>query len=121
MTHEHIKALDELIAAVEAGDLTDVNRKLGAMFATDHSLAWDWVSNVNSAFRGSLDAANELHEALLPGWDWKVESYGGNNFAFVGMPSEMLFRDPQTSLDYPARAWLIAILKAYRAITEGSE
>ena len=120
MTHEHIKSLDELIEVVEAGDLTDVNRKLGAMFAADHSLAWDWVSNVNSAFRGSLDAAKALHEALLPGWFPGMSQNIHYGHWYVWVQAKATLKHFSAEDDSPARAWLIAILKAYRAQMEAS-
>lgn len=103
MTYEQIKALDELIAAVEKGEFL-----LGAMKGRLEDKSYD-------AFSGSLDAAKALHDALLPGWAWKLESYDGFSLAWVGPPSEMLLREHEADINNPARAWLIAILKAYRA------
>ena len=73
---------------------------------------WD----ARSAYNGSLDAAKALHEAVLPGWSillhgghWGVQDYafeinrafkGGGRAKHVGRSED------------PARAWLIAILKA---------
>lgn len=102
MTHDKIKALDNLIAAVESGDFL-----LGAIKGMLEDKAYD-------AFSGSLDAAKALHDALLPGWTWTRWPQGdfevGKGFGefYIGK-----------SLD-PARAWLIAILKAYRAQMEAS-
>lgn len=59
---------------------------------------------------GSLDAAKELHDALLPDCRWLVEADGN---ASIYPPNEDLLKavdcDGATS---PACAWLIAILSA---------
>lgn len=121
-----IAALDRLIEAVKAGDLTDVNRQLGAMFANDHSLAWDWVSNVNSAFRGSFDAFMALKEALVH--DWAIDQMsswpGGKSFVrLIGTHVEddgerwHSHKDGRAEGESEnlARAGLLALLRAHRA------
>ncbi len=103
--------LDKLIEAVEAGywghSYGGIATKLGMDFA-----------KVNDAYNGSLDAAMALHEALLPGWGAKIEMQTPVDvqisFAWVGPREEMLFREHATSMHCPARAWLLAILRAYR-------
>lgn len=112
-----IAALDRLIEAVKAGDLTDVNKQLGAMFANDHSLAWDWVSNVNSAFRGSFDAFMALKEALLPDLLWEITPLGNcyirdKSFSAI---SHAIYPG------CPARAGLLALLRAHRARIGGAQ
>lgn len=62
------------------------------------------------AFDGSLDAAKALHEALLPGWEVDMIIKRRANV----MVSTQKKAVDATS-DTPARAWLIAILKAYEA------
>ena len=105
-------ALDKLIEAVEAGELSAVNAELSRMFAADHSIPWDTISNANSAFRGSLDAALALHEALLPGWRWDLDAACN---AGVWNSCDLL---PAITgeANTPARAWLLAILRAYRSV-----
>lgn len=56
---------------------------------------------------GSLDAAKALHEAVLPGWEYDIDSVSGVcvypddlDGAQIGIASD------------PARAWLLAILEA---------
>lgn len=114
MTHEHIEALDELIAAASEGTIahSDLDAFIPSLGLTTQA------NDAHSAYKGSLDAAKALHEALLPGWVWKLESYDGFSLAWVGPPSEMLLREHETDINNPARAWLIAILKAYRAQQE---
>jgi hypothetical protein len=62
------------------------------------------------AYNGSLDAAKALHGAMLPGWRWLVE---GNGNASVYPPDENLLKavDVDGAVS-PARAWLLAIIKA---------
>ena len=70
--------------------------------------------HVLGAYYGSLDAAKALHEALLPGWDRQITTYDDDTFeASVSKPLEVKTYDGVSSC--MARAWLIAILKAYRA------
>ncbi|WP_425070686.1 hypothetical protein [Sagittula sp. S175] len=55
----------------------------------------------------SIDAAKALHEALLPGWAWCIHDGGvvrlDKDAEVIGMA------------DCPARAWLLAILRALSA------
>ena len=110
MTHEHIKALDNLIAAVEGGAFL-----LGAIKGRLEDKAYD-------AFFGSLDAAKALHEALLPGWAWEIMTINyPEKTSYVVMLKGRKVRDLMASGNQnPARAWLIAILKAYRAQVDAS-
>lgn len=76
--------------------------------------------HAHDAYNGSLDAAKALHEAVLPGWNWLV----GTNTVLVSMPDGERMPDGRTGLVAgssksgidPARAWLIAILKALIAL-----
>ena len=58
------------------------------------------------AYKGSLDAAKALHDAVLPGWRW--EGGSGGLFDVWDDPAEPY----KGSSDIPARAWLLAILRA---------
>jgi hypothetical protein len=63
------------------------------------------------AYRGSLDAAKALHEAVLPGWTWVWAGYGQGHVT----PREGKYSRLAQSAECknnPARAWLIAILEA---------
>ena len=102
------EALQELLEKVEADvvpewdDVDDVARN-------------QWA-NVVKAFHGSLDAAKELHEAVLPGWGAKPTAGGaGAGVAYWGCVIEEWDSGEEISvhnMKCPARAWLIAILKA---------
>ncbi len=108
------EALDRLIAAVEAGAAGwyDFPRMVEAVWGDDDARP-NYMETIRSTYHGSLDSAKALHDALLPGWGFKMEAHRGLGLAWVGEPGQMLFRDHQSS-DTPARAWLLAILRAYR-------
>lgn len=100
--------LDKLIEAVEGGSIAKSD--LDA-FIPSLGLNSD-CNNALDAYRGSLDAAKALHEALLPGFrfridDFRAEIWYGPAGPFIG--------ESQVN---PARAWLLAILKAYREETQ---
>lgn len=120
--------LQRLIEAVEAGAIsTDL-----IMDAFGHG--WDDVL-VLGAFDGYIDAAKALHEAMLPDgsgnggtnwsveirrggremdedWLWRVEISDGNSHVSCDVSED-------AAADTPARAWLIAILKALEARANG--
>ena len=104
-------AIAELIAAIEEGDSDAVSRILeknacDARNIGEHS---GWTHDAEKAYgRKSLDAAKALHEALLPGWIWQKS---GGKISVQHWEVE----HTHTDYDVPARAWLVAILKAYQA------
>lgn len=103
------EAMDRLIEAVEAGN--DWISPLADRAFTDKQHAV-WACKAfghegQPGTSGSLDATLALHQALLPGWEWArlndrmAVEHGGSVYSHRGA--------------CPARAWLLAILKAYRA------
>ena len=73
------------------------------------------------AYYGSLDAAKALHEALLPGWEWWLNSIaywdgdeGPTAILRTGTPMVDL-RVASARSDAPACAWLIAVIRALMA------
>ena len=78
----------------------------------------DWMRDAN---QGSLDAAKELHDVLLPKWGWIIGS-GGSATLFP--PDHLKIKGvmgPTPKLKgNPARAWLLAIIRAMIA-KEGVE
>jgi hypothetical protein len=116
-----VSDLDKLIAAVEAGVIGNardavaaIEAALGHLDAYRDGVAMDVVGG---AFYGSLDAAKRLHDALLPGWKWDVTLHAASveepNRRFnPNFPLEVLWSG---SCDDPARAWLLAILRAVKA------
>lgn len=99
-----MSAITRLADKVEAGTATPadfVEKGLMENISAPKS-AW-------KAYNGSLDAAMALHEVVLPGWDWSVDNIGRSQFcAYVydGRKSIGAFNAN------PARAWLLAILRA---------
>lgn len=115
--------------AVEAGSRG--NDFWGAV----HVLPPQCITNATLARDGSLDAAKALHDALLPDgsgnggtnwsveirrggremdedWLWRVEISDGNSHVSCDVSED-------AAADTPARAWLIAILKALEARANG--
>ena len=99
-----MSALKELREKVAAGEFpADLsNRDLG----------WDVAILVPyEAFSGSLDAAKALHEAVLPGWEWRLR----DNRAWVWTGVLVYGGEEVETAEFcglPARAWLLAILDA---------
>ena len=100
-----------LIEAVEAGTwLPDGHAEYPAFFPD-----WMDVRNAQSmteAYLGSLDAAMALHEALLPGVNMDMSIRDGAGSVWV-LDEE--FKPFLGSWHNPARAWLLAILRAKEA------
>lgn len=102
--------LDKLIEAVEAG----------VPFMSYHmgSNAIGYGMSVADAFEGSLDAALKLHEALLPGWTRDVDATAPECGIDVTLHAPGSNGVSKGTNDSEARAWLLAILRAYRS-TQG--
>lgn len=116
MTDTHI---DALIEAVRAGDMraTVEHAREVFPFFTIRKL-------VLKACDGDLNAAATLHKALLPGWEHWVSSKhywdgeeGPIAFLRAGTSGVDLKVVQAKSTDL-ARAWLLAVLKAYRTQVE---
>lgn len=114
--------LDKLIEAVESGVELDVLDEWGywlnAFPLTENEKSCgdfesDNAANGRMAWSGSLDAAKLLHEALLPGWRWTRHHDGEIEVWATGVLSRRWGRSDDKD---PARAWLLAILKAYRSL-----
>ena len=100
------QALAELIAKVEAGEWPGKNvlHEINDTYGFD---AW-------RAYDGSLDAAKLLHEAVLPGWFGGVsENIHGHGWYGWVQTNE---RHMDARSDNPARAWLLAILRALHSM-----
>lgn len=112
-----MSALDDLIAAVEAGTMHDGHVIRTAIV----SQMGGWVV---AAFTGDLNAALRLHEEILPGWEWTV----GDNEATLWPPNELADEawcahgiTARDEADIAARAWLLSILRALKAQEAGHE
>lgn len=114
-----LEALKSLLAKVEAGEWDfRADAPVRQVFPYNSSSADDLGLTARAAFEGSLDAAKALHEAVLPGWVYGI-NFDANEelYAFVGDAAH--FETDEAYADTPARAWLIAILKALIAKEEG--
>jgi len=104
------QALQDLLAKVEAGDYVSTFEYKDALGS------WKEAHNAN---HGSLDAAKKLHEAFLPGWHFDIATEANENGFYANFSSPDWDSAFTSWADNPARAWLIAILKAL--ISEASE
>ena len=108
------EALTELLAKVEAGDMPDtgvdrftaIPKRGGGVYADPN-----WYDANGAYWRGDLNAAKALHEAVLPGWDARL-LLSGSVWVYIDNREEFITSFLAFSFDSPARAWLIAILKA---------
>ena len=100
--------LRALIEAVERGELD--------VAAIEDALSsFEQYDACISAFHCSLDAAFALHEALLPGWVYGLNTgFQRKAHAVVGQPGVSFFAG-NNDTGNPARAWLLAILRAVEA------
>lgn len=100
-----------LIEAVEAGTATtrDFIDAFGGIPMGNDIEAYN-------AYNGSLDAAMALHEALLPGYGWGVGPWGARVWLYSDRPEwdRPIMQEVEMAFD-PARAWLLAILRAKEA------
>ena len=101
--------LERLAAAIDAGEFPD------HMTGPEMGFPENAEFTMFSAYNGSLDAAKALHDAVLPGWRWTIWKIGG--IAVWNSYSETYVADCD---DNPARAWLLAIVRALIA-KEGKE
>lgn len=102
-----------MIETVEAGAVRTTDDVRPAFKAAVNGFGTEvLVGFVWSAYKGSLDAAKSLHEKLLPGCSAVIQTNG--TVQTIGPNYE---RHTGVAVDAPARAWLIAILKAYEATT----
>ena len=110
-------ALDKLIEAVEAGEPSEFRKANRAAFSTpcqDMALQLR-EEHCRHAFKGSLDAALALHEALLPGWWFQTSAVDGWATCHVARSGAGVPEEAPSGAETPARAWLLAILRAYRS------
>jgi hypothetical protein len=104
---EQQQAIAALIEAVEAGGSIPKGLRSRALGHVGSA------SLAHLANRGSLNAALALHEALLPGWHFDVATEANSGF-YAHVSPKFLGRISHISCSTtPARALLLAILKAY--------
>lgn len=113
--------LDKLIEGVEAGAFDtsplEFTNAFKAALGARPSYVDGWCAYGWGAYLGSLDAAEGLHDALLPEWEWEIRKKGD---AFVA-DYDIEYGETTLStwgsghLKDPARAWLLAQLRAVKA------
>lgn len=118
--------LDKLIEAVEAGDDYAENEACRGINKAHRNVGDLWPAHdAIKAFRGSLDAAKRLHDALLPGWGWQRPAASWEPDSVAVKSPKWTEGDDDDEGGYPwfkgfavepARAWLLSILKAYRSL-----
>lgn len=105
------EALTDLLAKVEANK---------PVYARDEEIGLDWDQRghlMRAVNGGSLDAAKALHEAVLPGWIY-VENVRRGQRNTCNIAKKFDQQPVSAVANCPARAWLIAILKALIAECE---
>lgn len=106
-------ALDDLIAAVEA-DL-DIAHHHAAVFPSESAGGHCTWHDSHKASNGSLDAALALHNAVLPGWSYYIGWTTGEPKIVASVwPRDTEWKDYDATAENPARAWLLAVLKAMK-------
>jgi hypothetical protein len=104
-------AIAELIAKVEARSL--VQPFLFQDVFNNQDAHKNCAGEAYEAYGGSLDAAKALHDAVLPKMYWNISEWDG---AWTcQLPISTFKRYEATSDASPARAWLLAILRALHA------
>jgi len=101
-------ALKDLLAKVEAG--LDTAHDHARAFPSESAYGHCTWHDSHKASGGDLNAAKSLHDAVLPGWKWgrqwschmwvETDDMPGRSERHYGNVSD------------PARAWLIAVLRA---------
>jgi hypothetical protein len=105
-----LTALQELLATVEAGEI-DPKRSVpefAVMFETFSHVQLPMCVSAFRAYHGSLDAAKALHEAVIDDYNFLM----GVDWAEVWLPFGSKLHKFNVANTNPARAWLIAIIKA---------
>lgn len=118
-----LQALEALLDQVKAGEWDFRHDAPARLVFPYHSASADDLGlDARAAFEGSLDAAKALHEAVLPGWPWTIENMNsGLSRAWVNSSRGLRTPGYVGESDDPARAWLIAILKAIIAEEEAND
>lgn len=119
--------LDRLIEAVEVGLPSPTNWRNFMALAGEDVDGTPFTILAHRAYHGSLDAAHRLHDALLPGWDWLVRKNGWCSLHSPDFESVTWEAGDHVRTDVlagvsvvvsdvadPARAWLLAILRALK-------
>jgi len=107
MTDTRKETLTALRDRVQAG-------KVGQWFNWDSGIKGHGAG-ARLAYKGSLDAAKALHDAVLPEWEY---GYDGS-IAWVKLPGLRTSYRRDSMGGLTSRAWLLAILSALIAMEDG--
>jgi len=106
---KQLQALKDLATKVEAGE------NVATMyFANCWVTGFGW--GYNACNHGSLDAALSLHKAVVPEWRWLIEATG--SCSLYDRDENLATVIDVDDVNPPARAWLLAIIKAKIAESE---
>lgn len=100
------EALRALIEAVEAGTQFRYD-------GMEEALSVEQFESMSGAFNGQLDAANDLHDALFHEAEWASISYSKRYAEESAVEITTSTGTWRSVSENPARAWLLAILRAY--------
>lgn len=113
---KQLEALKKLEAKISGGEpFAPVDDAAAAAFPPESGGGPCTFHLVSRSHAGSLDAAKALHEAVLPGWEWTFY-YDGE--CCVQDARAFSYAYEKAESDNPARAWLIAIIRALIAMEE---
>lgn len=113
-----LEAIDRLIEDVKAGTIYEYGHMFDVceLCGFKRKFGYTW----KAAYQGDLNAAKALHEALLD-YGWDIETFGLSG-EIVLRQRRPVDRHYGFSDGNPARAWLLAILRAHRhQIAAGGE
>lgn len=116
----NLTALDALIDAVDRGEFPVTWDELNMAGVAHNSYGLPCRGYAWSAYNGSLDAAKALHDALLPGWRVEVFNIDGEVVLRRSRPIDRAYGEAMWCGEV-ARAWMLAILRAYRAQIGGDQ
>lgn len=112
-----LEALTELAAKVEEGEewpaLYDGKGLYSLISSALGVWSWEVIECVTKSYKGSLDAALALHEAVLPGCQFHIATEAnGEGFVAEIFDCKLDRFIAHACTDRTARAWLLAIIKA---------
>lgn len=103
--------LEKLIEVLRTGDVVRIFSLTHALFPDDYTRRY-----ILMAADGSMDAAKNVFDELLPDWMWSIEAYDRAEVWPSLQPENVTFAQDEGGNH--ARMWLLATLKAYAAIKE---
>jgi hypothetical protein len=122
-----IRALREAVEARPAGQVFDgFTDDLDRWFEAFPTKTYPVSDNARLARRacdGDMNAALALMKAVLPGWEWWADGVNGASVWYAGVEGDAPYFDGEygPNVDTPARALLLAVLKALEATASASQ